>query len=278
MRTLATTPSVGGVQPGEREDWIAVAGHLGRDPVLVVCLDSAPERDVRRQTADGRTVTMSVATGEPSDQQSAPFPIACLGACLVGAAPEVRRAAIHQAVQHLERDGMVALHPSIAHEFAHLCAEFRLEPAAPAPGGAVLYRRGDRTTVHDLLWAARASIRRVDPTALLSELATDPAPIVVDTRSDTDRSRAGVIAGSIHIPRTVLEWHLDAANGYRHPAVTDVDDPLVLVCNGGYSSSLAAANLVQVGFTNVRDLVGGMRAWLHAGLPVVAPDHAHLDL
>ena len=224
---------------------------------------------------------MTVANGDPIDQQPAPFPVACLGQRLVGAAPEIRRAAIHQAVQHLDRGGLLAIHTSIAHVFADVCIELGLEPVVVPSAGAVddvLYRRTERTTVHDLLWDARASIDRVDPRELHAELASDHSPIVVDTRTHTDRCRAGVIAGSIHIPRTVLEWHLDAANGYRHPAVTCSADPLVLVCNGGYSSSLAAANLVQIGFTDVRDLVGGMRAWLLAGLPVIAPDHAHLDL
>lgn len=87
-----------------------------------------------------------------------------------------------------------------------------------------------------------------------------------------------MIAGSIHVPRTVVEWHLDPANGYRHPDVTSFDQSLVLVCNGGYSSSLAAANLLDLGFTDVGDLVGGVRAWINAGLDVAEPDHSHLDL
>ncbi len=87
-----------------------------------------------------------------------------------------------------------------------------------------------------------------------------------------------MIPGAVHVPRTVVEWHLDPANGYRHPDVESFDQPLVLVCNGGYSSSLAAASLLDLGFTDVADLVGGHRAWVAAGLPVVAPDHSHLDL
>jgi len=94
----------------------------------------------------------------------------------------------------------------------------------------------------------------------------------------TDRDRFGVIAGSIHVPRTLVEWHLDPANGYRHADVTAFDQPLVLVCNGGYSSSLAADSLLDLGFTDVSDLIGGIRAWVEAGLEVVEPDHSHLDL
>jgi rhodanese-related sulfurtransferase len=139
-------------------------------------------------------------------------------------------------------------------------------------------RRTHRTTIHDKVFAARSRIARVSAHELAHRLVADTPPIVVDTRTATDRARFGVIAGSIHVPRTVVEWHLDPANGYRHPAITSFDQPIVLVCNGGYSSSLAAANLLDLGFTDVGDLVGGIRAWLGAGLEVVAPDHSHLDL
>jgi rhodanese-related sulfurtransferase len=139
-------------------------------------------------------------------------------------------------------------------------------------------RRTDRTTIHDRVFAARSRIRRVAPLELAARLRQGNAPTVVDTRTATDRGRFGVIEGSIHVPRTVVEWHLDPANGYRHSAVTSFEQPLVLVCNGGYSSSLAAASLLELGFTDVGDLVGGVRAWIDAGLVVVAPDHSHLDL
>ncbi len=98
-------------------------------------------------------------------------------------------------------------------------------------------------------------------------LESDTAPHVLDTRTHTDRHRSGVIPGSMHVPRTVLEWHLDPSNGYRHPAAISFDEPIVVVCNGGYSSSLAAANLVDLGFEDVSDLIGGHRAWLAARPP-----------
>ena len=65
---------------------------------------------------------------------------------------------------------------------------------------------------------------------------------------------------------------------YLHPALVSFDQPIVVICNGGYSSSLSAANLSRLGFRHVADLIGGMRAWLAAGLPVSDPDHSHLDL
>ena len=148
----------------------------------------------------------------------------------------------------------------------------------PSLDDVVLYRRRARTTVHDLLWDARAMIRRVAADDLAAELGGPEAPLVIDTRTHTDRGRMGVIAGSIHVPLTVLEWHLDPANDCAHPAVRGLDQPMVVVCNGGHSSSLAAANLVRLGFTDVRDLIGGVRARIHHGHSVVPPDHAHLDL
>ena len=194
--------------------------------------------------------------------------------------PERRRAAFHYAVQHL-LPGALLVHAA-APELDELADAFDLEPVT-SPGSALRsWRRTQRTTIHDLVHEARASIRRIGPGELADRLAGGTTsrrpPLVIDTRTPTDRVRFGVIAGSIHAPRTVLEWHLDPANGYRHPLKPAFDDPIVVVCNGGYSSSLAAANLVRLGFTDVADLVGGVHAWRAAGLPVVAPDHSHLDL
>ena len=141
-----------------------------------------------------------------------------------------------------------------------------------------LLQRTNRVTIHDKVFEARGRIRRVNPHDLFDRLQRVGAPTVVDTRTAVDRGRFGVIDGSIHVPRTLVEWHLDPANGYRHPVVTSFDQPLVLVCNGGYSSSLAADSLLDLGFTDVGDLVGGIRAWRHAGFDVVEPDHSHLDI
>ena len=185
-------------------------------------------------------------------------------------------AALHCAVQHLEPGGCV-LFASEPDDL--LSVRFDLTPVAEAlPDGVrvALFRRPDRRTVHDVVFDARARIKRTTADELAAGLRTSEPPIVVDTRTAIDRDNFGVIAGSIHVPRTVVEWHLDPANGYRHPSVSSFDQPLVVVCNGGYSSSLAAASLLDLGFLDVADLVGGMRAWTGAGRPVVAPDHSHL--
>lgn len=194
------------------------------------------------------------------------------------------RNVLHCAVQHLLPQG----HLAVRHRAAApaLLDGFRSDDLAIVSTESIgagnrdvlsVFRRSERTTIHDLLYEARATIRRVSPTELQKRLATDRPPLVVDTRTHTDRTRFQVIPGSVHIPRTVLEWHLDPANGYLHPAMRSFDQPLVVVCNGGYSSSLAAANLVRLGFTDVADLIGGHTAWAAAGLPVEPPDHSHLD-
>jgi rhodanese-related sulfurtransferase len=240
--------------------------------LLVVCVETASS-DAAEQD------TIVRISHDPVDQQPRPFGFVALGECLLGAKPEILRAAAHQAVQHLEPGGRMAVGASLWPSLADLCDELGLTSEPDADGAeTVVLRRNDRLTVHDLMWEARSQIRRVDPDELAVELAGTEPPLVIDTRTHTDRCRTGVIAGSIHVPRTVLEWHLDPANGYRHPAVTGFEHPLVVVCNGGYSSSLAAANLVRIGFRDVRDLAGGVRAWAHRGLALHPPDHAHLDL
>jgi rhodanese-related sulfurtransferase len=93
--------------------------------------------------------------------------------------------------------------------------------------------------------------------------------LVLDTRSGGDRIREGTIAGSFHVPLSVLLWRVDPEADCSDPQINDLDAPLVIVCNDGYSSSWAAATLVDLGFSNPMDLAGGFRAWSAAGLPVV---------
>jgi rhodanese-related sulfurtransferase len=261
--------------PSDPSSFARAASGLGADRLLIVGRELVGEGS---NVSDGDVVVVRCGA-DPADQQPSPFAVACVDSCLAGAPHEVQRAALHQAVQHLERRGTVLLSDAMEPEFVELCGELGLvRESHPSDVGVVRYRRLDRTTVHDLMWTARALIRRVAAVELARELDGPTPPLVVDTRTHTDRCRFGVIAGAIHVPRTVLEWHLDPANGYRHPAVSSLDQPLVLVCNGGYSSSLAAASLTQIGFGDARDLVGGMRAWILHGFAVQPPDHAHVDL
>jgi rhodanese-related sulfurtransferase len=125
-----------------------------------------------------------------------------------------------------------------------------------------------RTTIHDLLRNARSRLDRLDPEHGLR--AQREGALLIDTRSDDERRREGVIPGSLHIPLSVLAWRLDpeADPAYHNRHVADLDQALVLVCAHGYSSSLAAATLQELGFSGATDLVGGFAAWRDAGLPV----------
>ena len=118
--------------------------------------------------------------------------------------------------------------------------------------------------ISQLLADARTRIRRYTP----AEAAAANA-LLVDLRSHDERYRNGVIPGSIHVPRSVLEWRCDPTSGFANPVVAESDRPLILVCAEGYSSSLAAAALLELGARDVGDLVGGYEAWVAAGLPTM---------
>jgi rhodanese-related sulfurtransferase len=204
------------------------------------------------------------------------------------------RALLHMFAQHLQPGGAVvsaidlalglttikAVDQLFASCDLHLEQRFGGWDRQPYEDGSLsisVHRRTHRYNVHDMVHAARSKITRLSPSQLADALQSSIPPLVVDIRTPTDRERFGAISGSVHIPRTLVEWHLDPANGYTHPQAQSFDQPLVVICNGGYSSSLSAAHLVQIGFTNVSDLRGGMSAWLAAGKPVIPPTHSHLD-
>ena len=125
-----------------------------------------------------------------------------------------------------------------------------------------------RRTIDELLAEARSRLERLEPADALA--AQKAGALLIDTRSADERRRDGVIPGSLHIPRTVLEWRLDpeTAPELRNPHVTSLDQQLVIVCAHGYSSSLAAATLQELGFARATDLAGGFAAWSERGLPV----------
>jgi rhodanese-related sulfurtransferase len=123
--------------------------------------------------------------------------------------------------------------------------------------------------IDELLEAARARIDRLEPDAAWAEALQDGA-LIVDIRSADERRRDGVVPGALHIPRTVLEWRVDPASEWRNPRVGGHERRLVLLCSQGWSSSLAAASLVDLGFRRAADVVGGFEAWRRAGLPIAA--------
>jgi rhodanese-related sulfurtransferase len=124
----------------------------------------------------------------------------------------------------------------------------------------------ERQTIDDLLAAARARIDRLTPEAARDAVAG--GALLVDTRSADLRRENGVIPGAVHVPLSVLFWRLDPSSGHDDPALSDLERPIVLVCAHGYSSSLAAATLRDLGFASVGDVIGGFEAWAAAGLPV----------
>jgi rhodanese-related sulfurtransferase len=128
----------------------------------------------------------------------------------------------------------------------------------------------NRTTINDLLDAARERLDRLRPADALD--AVQRGAVLVDIRSETQREADGLIPGARFCPRNVLEWRVDPASGHADPSLGgDVDAWLVLVCNEGYQSSLAAATLQDLGFARATDLEGGFQAWQAAGLPVDRP-------
>lgn len=121
--------------------------------------------------------------------------------------------------------------------------------------------------VAELLAEARTGIRRYEPAEALARAAN--GSVLVDLRSHDERERDGVIPGSVHVPRSVLEWRMDESSGFSNPHVARPELELVLVCNEGYSSSFAAAALRDLGFLHAADLAGGFQAWRAAGLPTM---------
>jgi len=123
-------------------------------------------------------------------------------------------------------------------------------------------------TLEELLVEARARIDRLEPVEAFA--AMEDGALVVDIRSDRDRERDGIVPGSLHVPRTVLEWRVAPGSPWRSPHVGGLDQRIVLLCDHGYSSSLAAATLVELGFKRAGDVVGGFDAWRAAGLPTAS--------
>ena len=120
----------------------------------------------------------------------------------------------------------------------------------------------------DLLAAAERTVERLPPAEALARVEGGAA--LVDVRSTDARRRDGGVPGAVHIPRTVLEWRLEPGGRWRTPYVPE-GAPVVLLCDHGESSLLAAAALVAIG-VRAADVIGGFAAWRAAGLPVAAVD------
>jgi rhodanese-related sulfurtransferase len=120
-------------------------------------------------------------------------------------------------------------------------------------------------TVDQMLANARARLHRLEA-AEAAEAVADGA-LLVDIRPQWQRDTEGAIPGALLIERNHLEWRLDPSSGARIPEAVDHDVAVVVVCSEGYTSSLAAASLQDLGLHRATDLVGGFHAWRAAGLP-----------
>ena len=122
------------------------------------------------------------------------------------------------------------------------------------------------TAAEKLLTRARGRLKRLSPELAAAEQAA--GALLVDTRPSEQREMDGRIPGAMVIDRTVLEWRLDPTSPDRIAEVTDQTVRVILICDEGFSSSLAAASLKDLGLANATDVIGGFQAWKAAGLPV----------
>ena len=123
--------------------------------------------------------------------------------------------------------------------------------------------------IDTVLAAARVRLRRLEPAEAAAAAAG--GALLVDIRPAAQRAAEGDIPGALVIERNVLEWRLDPASAHRIPDATGYDVQVIVLCSEGYTSSLAAAALADLGLHRATDVVGGFHAWARAGLPVTGP-------
>ncbi|WP_439377374.1 rhodanese-like domain-containing protein [Amycolatopsis lexingtonensis] len=121
------------------------------------------------------------------------------------------------------------------------------------------------SAVDTFLATARSGLDRVSPPR--ARELQEAGALLVDIRPHQNREAEGEIPGAVIVERIHLEWRLAPDSEWRLPSVTP-DSTVIVLCNEGYSSSLAAADLQRLGLPHATDLEGGFRAWAAAGLPV----------
>jgi rhodanese-related sulfurtransferase len=124
----------------------------------------------------------------------------------------------------------------------------------------------ERKTVDEMLSEARARLHRLGPRE--ASAAVDDGAVIIDIRPGSMRAADGDVPGALCFEHNVLQWRCDPSCSARDERVGDLDRQVIVMCNEGYSSSLAAASLQELGFTRATDLDGGFLAWRAAGLPV----------
>ncbi|GAA4596544.1 rhodanese-related sulfurtransferase [Actinoplanes octamycinicus] len=135
--------------------------------------------------------------------------------------------------------------------------------AVTAPAG-VTPPPGSRG-IAEILDQARARLVRLGPAE--TDAAVRDGAVLIDIRPAAQRAEHGEIPGALVIERNVLEWRLDPRSDARLPFAGDYDLQVIITCQEGYTSSLAAAALQDLGLHRATDLAGGFKAWREAGLP-----------
>jgi rhodanese-related sulfurtransferase len=148
----------------------------------------------------------------------------------------------------------------------------RASERAETPDGEYVQRskpasRTGTLSIEHVLSAARARLRRLSPDEAY-EAMTKTEAILVDIRPEVQRAIEGTIAGALVVERNVLEWRFDPVSSARLPVATDHDVQVIVFCSEGYTSSLAAAALQDLGLWRATDMAGGFHAWRAAGLPI----------
>jgi rhodanese-related sulfurtransferase/predicted metal-dependent enzyme (double-stranded beta helix superfamily) len=133
--------------------------------------------------------------------------------------------------------------------------------------------RAGALSIEQVLSAARARLRRLSPDEAYEATVKTEATLV-DIRPEGQRAIEGSIAGALVVERNVLEWRLDPASSSRLPVATDHDIQVIVFCSEGYTSSLAAIALQDLGLCRATDMIGGFQAWRAMGLPIVPPGKA----
>ena len=125
-------------------------------------------------------------------------------------------------------------------------------------------------TIDEMLAAARDRLHRLGPAETAAAVAEGAQ--LVDIRPGWQRAAEGAIPGALLIERNHLEWRLDPTSDARIPEAVHSGIRWILICEGGFSSSLAADALHKIGLRRSTDIIGGFHAWTAAGLPVERPD------
>ncbi len=144
----------------------------------------------------------------------------------------------------------------------------QLVPLERAPVKTETVNRTGALSIEQMLSTARTRLRRLSPDGVY-EAVTMTEAVLVDIRPESQRAIEGSITGALVVERNVLEWRFDPASSTRLPVATDHNLHVIVFCSEGYTSSLAAAALQDLGLSRATDMVGGFQAWRAMGLPIV---------